>query len=185
MRKYIFVVMLTMISITTVQAQRMLPKQKGLEVNAGLLSKDADKNYYLNLTLTVNGKNGNYWIWAAEYTHQFADYRDLQIPLEAYTGEMGYSLQVLGNARKSITLNAGLTAVAGYETVNRSKATLYDGATILDNDNFVYGAGGRLSLETYLSDRYVLLLQGRTKVVWGTDLKQFRPSAGIGLRFNF
>lgn len=177
--------MLAMLSITAVQAQRMIPKQKGLEVNAGLLSKEADKNYYLNIMLTINGKNGNYWLWGAEYTHQLTGYRALQIPLEAYTGEVGYSLQLLGNARKSITLNAGVTAVAGYETINRGKATLYDGATILDKDNFIYGAGGRLSFETYLSDRFVLLLQGRTKVLWGTDLKQFRPSAGVGLRFNF
>lgn len=185
MRKYIFAVMLVIAGVTAVQAQRMMPKQKGLEINAGLLSKEVSGNYYLNVMLTVNGKNGNYWLWGAEYTHQVSDYRDLQIPLEAYTGEVGYSLQLLGNARKSITLNAGVTAVAGYETINRSKAMLYDGSTILDKDNFIYGAGGRLSFETYLSDGFVLLLQGRTKVVWGTDLKQFRPSAGVGLRFNF
>lgn len=185
MKKYIFAAMLVMEGITAVQAQRMMPKQKGLEISAGLLSKEVSENYYLNVMLTVNGKNGNYWLWGAEYTHQVSDYRDLQIPLEAYTGEVGYSLQLLGNARKSITLNAGVTAVAGYETINRSKATLYDGSTILNKDNFIYGAGGRLSFETYLSDRFVLLLQGRTKVVWGTDLKQFRSSAGVGLRFNF
>lgn len=177
--------MLAVLSMTAAQAQRMMPKQKGLEVNAGLLSKDVKDNYYLNLTLTVNGKNGSYWIWSAEYTHQFSGYRDIQIPLETYTGEIGYSLQLLGDARKTFTLNAGLTAVGGYETINRSAARLYDGSKILDKDNFIYGAGGRLSFETYLSDRFVLLLQGRTKVLWGTDLKQFRPSAGVGLRFNF
>jgi len=185
MRIYIFAVMLAMLSITAVQAQRMLPKQKGVEINAGLLSKEVSDNYYLNIMLTVNGKNGNYWLWGAEYTHQVADYRDLQIPLEAYTGEVDYSLQLLGDARKTITLNAGLSAIAGYETINRSKTMLYDGSIILDKNNFIYGAGGRLSFETYLSDRFVLLLQGRTKVVWGTDLKQFRPSAGVGLRLYF
>ncbi|MGV8963407.1 MAG: conjugal transfer protein TraO [Candidatus Saccharimonadaceae bacterium] len=185
MRKYIFAVMLAILSITAVQGQRMSPKQKGLEVIVGMLSKEISDNYYLNLTLTVNGKNGNYWIWGVDYTHRLADYRDLQIPLEVYTGEMGYSLQLLGDVRKTITLNAGLTAVAGYETINHNKVTLYDGATILNKENFIYGAGGRLSLETYLSDRFVLLLQGRTKLIWGTDLKKFRPSAGAGLRFNF
>ena len=185
MIKYIFAVVLAMLSIPAVQAQRMLPKQKGLEINAGLLSKEVTDNYYLNLTLTVNGKKGNYWLWGAEYSHRCADYRDAQIPLEAYVGEVGYSLQLLSHARKAITVNAGLMAVGGYETINRGEAVLYDGATILDKDNFIYGAGGRLSLETYLSDRFVLLIQGRAKMVWGTDLNQFRPSAGVGLRFNF
>jgi len=185
MTKYIFAVMLAMLSITATQAQRLMPKQKGLEINAGMLEKEISDNYYLNLTLTVNGQHGGYWIWGAEYTHQFADYRTVQIPLEDYTGEVGYSLQLLGDARKTVTLNAGLTAVAGYESINRGNTVLYDGSKILDGNNFVYGAAGRLSFETYLSDRFVLLLQGRTKVLWGTDLKQFRPSAGVGLRFNF
>lgn len=185
MTKYIFAVVLAMLSITAAQAQRMMPGQKGLEVNAGLLSKDIKDNYYLNLTLTAYGKNGNYWIWGAEYTHGLADYRTVQIPLETYTSEMGYSLQLLGDAQKTFTLNVGLTAVGGYETINRSERALYDGSKILDKDNFIYGAGGRLSFETYLSDRFALLLHGRTKVVWGTDLKQFRPSSGVGLRFNF
>ncbi len=44
---------------------------------------------------------------------------------------------------------------------------LYDGAKILSEDNFIYGAGGRLTFETYLSDRFVLVLQGRTKVLMG------------------
>ena len=185
MIKYIFAVVLAMLSTTAAQAQRMLPKQKSLEVNAGMLGGEISDNYYLNLTLTVNGKHGNYWMWGAEYSHQLSPYRDVQIPLETYTGDVGYSFQLLGESRKTITLNAGITAVGGYETINRNEAMLPDGSTILDKDNFVYGTGGRLSLETYLSDRFVLLLQGRAKVLWGTDLQQFRPSAGIGLKFNF
>src|SRR5690606_8403785 len=97
MKKYIFAVMLAMLSITAVQAQRMMPKQKGLEINAGLLSKEVSDNYYLNRTLTVYGRSGSYWIWGAEYTHGIADYRTVQIPLATYTGEMGYSLQLLGD----------------------------------------------------------------------------------------
>lgn len=185
MRKYIFAVMLVAASNTAVQAQRMIPGQKGMEADAGWLTREVGEDYYLNLILTVNGKNGNYWIGGAAYNHRFAGYRDLQIPLESYTAEAGYSIQLWSDAGKTFTLNAGITALAGYESINRGKAMLYDGATILDKDNFIYGAEGRLSFETYLTDRFVLLLQGRTKVVWGTDLKQFRPSAGAGLRFNF
>ncbi|MGV3766787.1 MAG: conjugal transfer protein TraO [Chitinophagaceae bacterium] len=185
MRRYILAIALATSGIKAVQAQRMLPGQKGLEINAGILAGEMTGSYYLNMMCTKNGKNGNYRLWGAEYTHRLAGYRDVQVPLESYTGELGYSFLVLGDAGKNITLQAGITALAGYESINRGKALLYDGATILDKDRFVYGAGGRLSLETYLSDRLVQLLQGRTKVLWGTDLKQFRPSAGAGIRFNF
>lgn len=186
MKKYIYAVMLVLISVTAVQAQRMLPKQKGLEVSAGALSDDKIGNdYYLNIGMTVNSKNGNYQLWALEYTHQYHGYKETRIPQETFTAEGGYSFFLLGDAQKNITLNFAVTGVAGYESINRGEATLYDGAKILSEDNFVYGAGGRLTFETYLSDRFVLVLQGRTRVLWGTDLQQFRPSAGVGLRFNF
>lgn len=186
MRKYIYIVMLVLSGITTAQAQRMLPKQKGVEVSAGILSdgKIGD-DYYISAAMTVNGKNGNYQLWALEYTHQYHDYKDLRIPQETYCGEGGYSFFLLGDALKNITLNFAVTGVVGYATINRGEAMLYDGAKILSEDNFIYGAGGRLTFETYLSDRFVLVLQGRTKILWGTDLEQFRPSAGVGLRFNF
>lgn len=185
MKKYIYIIMLVLMGIT-VQAQRMLPKQKGLEINAGTLSNEnPTRNYYLNIGLTVNGKNGNYQLWALEYSHQYSSYKGLRIPHETYTAEAGYSFFLLGDSGKNITLNAAITGVAGYESINRGEDLLFDGAKIISEDNFIYGAGGRLSFETYLSDRFVLVLQGRAKILWGTDLKQLRPSAGAGLRFNF
>lgn len=186
MKKYIYTVMLVLVSITIVQAQRMLPKQKRIEVSTGVLSDDKIGNdYYINVTMTINAKNGNYKLWGLEYTHQYHQYKDLRIPQETYTAEGGYSLFLLGDTRKIITLNAGISGIVGYESINQGQAMLYDGAKILSEDNFIYGVGGRLTFETYLSDRFVLVLQGRTKVLFGTELEQFRPSVGVGLRFNF
>ena len=186
MKKYIYMMILVLAGISMAQAQRMLPKQKGLEVNAGILSDDKiGSDYYVNVGMTVNGKNGNYQLWALEYTHQYYKYKILRIPQETFTAEGGYSFFLLGDSGKNITLNLGITGVVGYESINRGDEMLFDGAKILDQDSFIYGAGGRLTFETYLSDRFVLVLQGRTKVIWGTDLKQLRPSAGVGLRFNF
>ncbi|MEC3880279.1 conjugal transfer protein TraO [Parapedobacter sp. 10938] len=185
MKKYIFAMALAISSMATAQAQRMIPGQKGLEIGTGILSKEFRDHYYLNMALTINGKNGNYRIGGLEYSYRLAHYKDLRIPMETYTGEVGYSFLLWGDYRRTIALYAGLTAVAGYESINRGKNLLSDGARILDENSFIYGAGGRLSLETYISDRFVFLLQGRSKIFWGTDLKQLRPSAGVGLRFNF
>lgn len=186
MKQFIYTVLMLYLNITLATAQRMIPKQKGLEINTGVLSHDKIGNdYNINIGMTVNAKNGNYQLWALEYTHQYHNYEDLRIPKETYTAEGGYSFFLLGDTSKNITINAAITGVVGYENINRGESMLYDGAKILSEDNFIYGVGGRLTFETYLSDRIVLLLQGRTKVFWGTDLKQFRPSAGLGIRFNF
>ncbi|GIQ60974.1 conjugal transfer protein TraO [Flavobacterium collinsii] len=186
MKKYLLAVLFVVTSSIMVQAQRMLPKQKGFEINAGTLSRyDSDRNYYLNIGLTVNGRNGNYRLWALEYTHQYSTYKELRIPQETYSMEGGYSFYLFGDIRKNISLNAAITGLIGYETINRGNDILYDGAKILNEENFIYGAGGKLSLETYLSDHFVLLLQAKTKAFWGTSLQQLRPSTGIGLRYNF
>ena len=98
--------------------------------------------------------------YTLEYTHQYHSYKDLRIPQETYTAESGYSLFHFGDARKNITLNAGITGVIGYESINRGETMLDDGAKIVSENNFIYGAGGRLTFETYLSDHFVLVLQG-------------------------
>lgn len=186
MKKYIYAMMLVFIGIITAQAQRMIPRQKGFELNAGTLSGNSPwQNYYLGLGMTINGKNGSYQLWALEYSHQYSRYKELCLPIETYSAEGGHSFFLWGDARRNTALNGSLTGVLGYESINRGENLLQDGAKIISEDHFVYGAGGRLSFEMYLSDHLVLLLHGRVKVLWGTDLEQFRPSAGLGLRYNF
>jgi hypothetical protein len=81
MKKYIYTIMFALMGITIAQAQRMMPKQKGMEVNAGTLSDDhPSRNYYLNIGMTVNGTNGNYQLWALEYTYQYEEYKDFRLP---------------------------------------------------------------------------------------------------------
>lgn len=186
MKKYIYMLLLILVGVNAMEAQRMVPRQKGVQVSAGTLSdENSGRDYYLHIGMTVNGKKGNYQLWALEYSHQYHTYTNLHIPRETYIAQGGYSFCLLADAHKNITLNTAVTGVLGYESINRAIPLLYDGAKIISGDNFIYGVGGQLSFETYLSDRFVLLLQGRTKVLWGTDMEQFRPSAGLGLRFNF
>lgn len=186
MNKYIYVMLFMCICFVSAKAQRMVTGQKGWELTVGILSgKYPRSNYYLNSGITRYGKHGNYFLWNFEYYRQHTNYRNWRIPLETYTTEAGYSLQLLGNYRKYMTLNAGLTALAGYENINKGDSLLPNGATILDKSGWIYGAAGRLSFETYVHDRLTLLLQGKVKLLWNTSRESFRPSVGIGFRYNF
>jgi hypothetical protein len=40
-----------------------------------------------------------------------------------------------------------------------------------------------LELETYLTDRLVLLLTGRERFLWGTSTGHFHTQFGIGLKY--
>lgn len=186
MKKNLFILLFTLAAIGLMQAQRMLPKQKGLEINTGTLDfKNSSQNCYFNIGLTVNARGGNYQILALEYALEHSIYKQLKIPHETYTAQAGYSIYLLGDAGRNISLNTAMTGIIGYETINGGTTALSDGAKILSEANFIYGLGGRLSLETYLSDHFVFLVHASIKLFWGTSLEQFRPSTGLGLRYNF
>ncbi|MBD3905381.1 conjugal transfer protein TraO [Chryseobacterium sp. C-2] len=169
---------------TTVSAQRMLPKQKGIEVNVGLLNNNISDNYFINAGLIKHSKKGNYVIYSLEYSKNSIPYKTIDIPVENYTAEIGYSFNVIADRRKSLMFNVSFSALGGYEDVNKGEQLLYDGAKLLNKSSMIYGGSGKLSIEMYLSDRIVLIASGKTKWLWNTSLEKIRPSAGLGIRFN-
>ena len=78
--------------------------------------------------------------------------------------------------RKTFFLSLGLSALAGYETSNQ-------GDTLLDKDCFIYGGALTLELETYLTDRVVLLVNARERMLFGSDIGKFHTQVGMGLKF--
>lgn len=177
---------MVLLPFTSLFAQRLLPYQKGLQLSVGMFSQDKIKgNYFVNLELTSNRKKGNYSFWSAEYQRRTTFYTDNQIPIETYLLSGGFSFHLIGLPNKSINLNSGIEATGGYQQINHNKPNLPDGALITNESSFVYGGGGRLTLETYLTDFLILSLQAKAKYIWGTGFNQFRPAAGIGLRVNF
>lgn len=185
--KTIFFLLLLMIGWAGAFAQRQLPGQKGLEVAAGIVpgEKPIRNSYYARLGMTVNKKKGDYYFFSAELSRKTYRFEELYIPVDTYTGEIGYSLYLLGDWRRTFTISLGLSAAAGYEIMNKSEKQLSNGAIILGDDHFVYGGGLRLSLETYLNDKLVVLIQSQTKYLLGTSADRLRPGAGLGLRYIF
>ena len=188
MKGYLILLLLLIAGGSTTQlwAQRMAPGRIGLEAVVSTYSAtQPSDNYGVNLALTVNGRNGSYQIWGLGYSYRQAQYNGRAVPFEAYTFEGGYSFRLLSNASKALSFNAALSGVAGYETVNRGGKLFPDGTKLLNKEGFIYGLGGRLSLEAFLCDHLVLLLQGRAGYFWQTSAASLRTSFGAGLRYNF
>ncbi|ALR29240.1 conjugal transfer protein TraO [Chryseobacterium sp. IHB B 17019] len=187
MTKYIFTALFSVVFTTSIYAQRLLKGQKGFEATIGLISdkKPVHDYFYAQVGMTVNGKKGGYHFFSLEYSYKKHEFQKYAIPVESYVAETGYSFVLLGDWTKVVSLNIGLSALVGYEVINRGESTLPNGAMIQNKDSFIYGGGVRLSLETFITDHVLLLLQGRTKAVWGTSLERIRPSAGVGVRYIF
>ncbi len=190
-------ILVCLVAITTgTHAQRLIPGQRGLQLSYNIPINTAKENHLQSakalpaggfgwaLAMTVNHKRANYWLFGLEYVKKKFEYREMHIPSETIAFEGGYLLNLFSDAGKNVLLNTGITAVAGYETVNRSDKLLPDGATLLTRDRFVYGGAYHLALDVYATDNLVLFVKGKCNVLWGSDVEMFRPSLQTGIRIS-
>ena len=184
MKKLVFIMTLFALCLhfNQARAQRYLPGMKGLQVTAGMAdgvhwNSNTDFAYHIGAAYSVYTKNANRWVIGGEYLHK------KYIPVEQFTAEGGYYLKFLSDRRKTFFLSLGLSALAGYETSNRGDKLLPDGATLSDEDCFIYGGALTLELEAYLTDRVALLLNARERALFGSDIGTFHTQVGIGLKF--
>ena len=175
MKKHIFIMILfaLCLHLNQAHAQRYLPGMKALQVTAGMAdgvhwNSDTDFACHFGAAYSVYTKNANRWVIGGEYLHKKYDYKDMRIPVEQFTAEGGYYLKFLSDRRKTFFLSLGLSALAGYETSNRGDKLL---------------PALTLELETYLTDRVVLLVNARERMLFGSDIGKFHTQVGMGLKF--
>ena len=190
MKRTIFIMILFALCLNFNQAhaQRYLPGMKGLQVTAGMADSfhwngKSDFAYHIGAAYSVYTKNANRWVISGEYLEKRYYYKDIRISVQQFTAEGGYYLNFLSDGRKTFFLSAGLSALVGYETSNRGNKLLPDGSTLLSKDAFVYGEALTLELETYLTDRMVLLLNVRERALFGSSIRTFHTQVGIGMKF--
>jgi hypothetical protein len=70
-----------------------------------------------------------------------------------------------------------------YEAINWDKKLLFDGATINDKDNFLYGGALTLEVEAYLTNRLVLVANARERFLQGSSIGKLNAQFGIGFKF--
>lgn len=185
----LIVVVLCFVLADKVHAQRALPGMQGLQITGGMVdgiwSKDNrnESGYYFGVAMATYSKKANKWVFGAEYLKRNYAYESGSIPVEQFTGEGGFYYNFLSSRGKAVCFCIGASALAGYETVNRGEKLLNDGATLQNDDGFVYGGALTLELESYITDRVVLLLTGRERMLQGTTTGHFHTQFGIGLKF--
>ena len=172
--------LLSVLFMGRAEAQRCLPKMRGIEVKAGLNGADG---YVLGATLSSYAKGGNKWVYGVEYLQTNHGYRSANIPATQFTAEGGYYYNFLSDAKKVVFFYAGASALAGYETVNWGEKTLYDGARLNNRDAFVYGCAATLEMEVYLADFIALTASLRERFLWGGSMGVCHTEYGIGIKF--
>ena len=172
------------------QAQRLIPKQRGVEVVGGVPLIKGEKflaadNFGMGVSLTRYLGRENYTFVMAEYEQQNMPYRDYAVKLKDALLQVGYMHPILSDNGKNVFFYGGVSALGGYEEINEDKKMLPDGATLLDRSRFVYGGAVHSSVEVFLTDRVLFLVKAQGRFLFGTDVHRFRPTVSAGLRFNF
>ena len=172
------------------QAQRLIPKQRGIEVLGSVPLIKGEKlfagdNFGVGISLTRYLKRENYTFASLEYEQQNMPYRSYNIPMKDILLHLGYMQPILTDRGKNVLVYVGVSALCGYEELNRDKKLLPDGAMLLDRSRFVYGGAVHGSVEVFLTDRVLFLVKVQGRFLFGTDVHHFRPAVSAGLRFNF
>ena len=172
------------------QAQRLIPKQRGIEVVGSVPLIKGEKlftgdNFGVGISLPRYLKKENYTFVMAEYEQQNMPYRSYNVKLKDALLQVGYMHPILSDNGKNVFLYGGISALGGYEELNEDKKLLPDGATLLDRSRFVYGGAVHSSVEVFLTDRVLFLVKAQGRFLFGTDVYRFRPIVSAGLRFNF
>jgi hypothetical protein len=170
------------------QAQRYLPGQKGLQITAsavdGFNLEKGDKQAFTGgIALATYTKSGDRWVFGGEYLQKSYQYKTELLPTAQFTLEGGYYYQFLSDPSKTFFFSIGASAMTGYETVNWGESLLFDGSTITSKDNFLYGGAVTFEIETYLSERIVLLLNVRERILGGSSINLFHTQIGGGIKF--
>ena len=171
-------------------AQRLIPKQRGIEVVGSVPLIKGEKlfagdNFGVGISLTRYLKKENYTFVGVEYEQQNMPYRDYNVKLKDALLQVGYMHPVLFDRGKNVFLYDGISALGGYEQLNEDNKVLPDGATLLDRSHFVYGGAVHGSVEVFLTERVLFLVKAQGRFLFGTDVHRFRPAVSAGLRFNF
>ena len=111
-------------------------------------------------------------------------YRSYNVKLKDALLLVGYMQPVLADRGKNVLVYVGVSALCGYEELNRDKKLLPDGATLLDRSRFVYGGAVHGSVEVFLTDKMLFVLKAQGRLLFGSDVHRFRPALSAGLRFN-
>lgn len=192
MKRSLFILLLLcscLLSATRAAAQRGLPGQVGIQVGAGVADgflvrrSGGEYTFGAEVAVTRNNANRTFWKFAAGYLRR--DYRYLRqlVPQEQYTAQAGYFLQLLHDRRYNLSLAVGAEALIGYETVNRGRRTLEDGATLRNRDAFLYGGAIAAEVSVYFSDRTIFLLSVQQRALAGSTLATFHTFLSLGVRF--
>lgn len=189
--RLLFLSLLLAVTAGRTAAQRCLPGMKGVQFSADMVdgfyspTGNDGTGYDVSLAFFNYVKGGNKWVYGVEYVRRNCRYRTVGVPMEQYTADAGYFLNLLSSTGKVFFLNAGLSGEIGYEEVNGGRRTLDDGASLSKCSAFIYGCAATLEAEVFITDNIAAAARLRGRALWGGASGVFHCLYGVSLKYVF
>lgn len=187
--KKIGLLILIVLFIGTIRgfSQRCLSGQWGVELSGGWgdgypVLKKRNLDYFLGLSFFRYARNQNKWMIGIEYVEKTYCYKCNTVPVCQFLISGGYFTNILSNRVKSLFFNLGGMFLAGYESINWGVRSFCDGASLKDENKFVGGGCLGIELETYITNRFLVSLRAREKILINS-VKTFHFEYSIGIKF--
>jgi len=182
-RLFLAAIVIMSIAAPELSAQRYLPGMRGLQCTAGPVNGlSLQEGFFAGIAFSQYTKGANRWVLGIEYLENSHHYARMRIPQSQFTAEAGYFVKFLSDPTRTVFFSIGASAMAGYETLNWGEKLLPDGAAINNRDAFLYGGGIALEMETYLTNRLVLLTHVRERLLMGSSIGKLNTQFGAGLK---
>lgn len=112
------------------------------------------------------------------------DKGSFDIPYNIFTVQPGYFFKLWEQRNfKRYAINLGGGGILGYEVINNGNSLLETGALIDAKSQFIYGVFLGLEGEIALSNDFSLLIKANEYYHINSDVGNFYPYAGIGMRY--
>lgn len=112
------------------------------------------------------------------------DKGSFDIPYNIFTVQPGYFIKVWEQKNfKKYGVNLGGGGIFGYEVINNGNSLLSNGAILDAKSQFIYGVFIGVEGEITLSNDFSLLIKANEYYHANSDVGQFYPYAGLGLRY--
>lgn len=180
MFRHICTVMI-LLFILKVTAQRQRPEESSLGLYTGTTVNGygalANYNYHVKRNSFIQG--GLYFSFNEEKT----DNTNITIPFNIFSFQLGYLQSSYLSKLDDFKISYGAGGLLGYEVINNGKEELSTGALIVDETQFILGFFGTIELEYSLNDDWSIIGKYNQYYHINSDLGEFTPFIGIGLRF--
>ena len=112
------------------------------------------------------------------------DKGSFDIPYNIFTVQPGYFIKLWEQKNfKQFAIHIGGGGIFGYEVINKGNSILPNGAILDAKSQFIYGVFVGLEGEITLSNDFSLLIKANEYYHINSDVGQFYPYAGLGLRY--